>query len=94
MDIWSIGCVVVEMATGKLPWSEFDNEFQIMYQLGSKVTPRVHPPEALSEEGHDFIKRCFIFSPEERWKATHLLDHTFVKVCMLSPRGGTTRYLD
>ncbi len=85
MDIWSIGCVVVEMATGKLPWSEYENEFQIMFQLGSGKTPCVHPPDALSDEGQDFIKRCFISNPEERWKAVHLLDHTFVKVgCLMS----------
>ena len=80
MDIWSIGCVVVEMATGKLPWSEYDNQWQIMFQLGNGTTPRVHPPDALSDEGHDFLKRCFIFNSEERWRAIHLLDHPFVKV--------------
>jgi serine/threonine protein kinase len=25
-DIWSVGCVVIEMATGGVPWSEFSNK--------------------------------------------------------------------
>lgn len=27
MDIWSMGCVVLEFSTGKKPWSNLDNEW-------------------------------------------------------------------
>lgn len=26
MDVWSLGCVVLEFATGRRPWSQLDNE--------------------------------------------------------------------
>jgi mitogen-activated protein kinase kinase kinase len=33
MDVWSLGCVVLEFATGKKPWSNLDNEWYALSQL-------------------------------------------------------------
>lgn len=33
VDIWSVGCCVIEMASGKMPWSEFDSYYQIMFKV-------------------------------------------------------------
>ena len=32
MDIWSMGCVVLEFATGRKPWSNLDNEWCVQLQ--------------------------------------------------------------
>ncbi|XP_022781351.1 mitogen-activated protein kinase kinase kinase 4-like [Stylophora pistillata] len=77
-DIWSIGCVVVEMATGKPPWPDCDNNFVIMFKVGEGATPTI--PESLSEEGQDFLLCCFLHDPYERHTASQLMDHSFVKV--------------
>lgn len=33
MDIWSLGCVVLEFATGKKPWSNLDNEWFVLLEV-------------------------------------------------------------
>lgn len=32
-DVWSVGCTVIEMATGKPPWSQFSNPVTAMYHI-------------------------------------------------------------
>ncbi|XP_058516136.1 mitogen-activated protein kinase kinase kinase 4 isoform X4 [Ochotona princeps] len=78
-DIWSLGCVVIEMVTGKRPWHEYEHNFQIMYKVGMGHKPPI--PERLSREGKDFLAHCLESDPKMRWTASQLLDHSFVKVC-------------
>jgi serine/threonine protein kinase len=58
-DIWSLGCVVLEMAVGGNPWGNesFDNNFQAILKIAdpSKMPPI---PEHLSVECKDFIFKC------------------------------------
>ncbi|ERE86378.1 mitogen-activated protein kinase kinase kinase 4 [Cricetulus griseus] len=77
-DIWSLGCVVIEMVTGKRPWHEYEHNFQIMYKVGMGHKPPI--PERLSPEGKDFLSHCLESDPKMRWTASQLLDHAFVKV--------------
>lgn len=77
-DIWSLGCVIIEMATAKQPWGGFDNHMAAMYKIGiSKATPAV--PDFLSPCAKDFICNCTRRVPDERWSATELMSHEFVK---------------
>ncbi|KAL9891810.1 mitogen-activated protein kinase kinase kinase 4 isoform 2-T2 [Glossina fuscipes fuscipes] len=77
VDIWSVGCVVVEMASGKRPWAQFDSNFQIMFKVGMGEKPET--PENLSQEGHDFIDHCLQHDPKDRMTALELLEHNFCK---------------
>nr|CAB3480981.1 unnamed protein product [Digitaria exilis] len=56
-DIWSVGCTVIEMATGKPPWSHEYQEVSLLYYVG---TTKSHPPipEHLSPEAKDFLLKC------------------------------------
>ncbi|WCJ36682.1 Mitogen-activated protein kinase kinase kinase YODA [Euphorbia peplus] len=77
VDIWSLGCTVLEMATTKPPWSQFEG-VAAMFKIGnSKDLPAI--PDHLSEEGKDFVKRCLQRNPQDRPTASQLLEHPFVK---------------
>ena len=68
IDIWSLGCVILEMSTGRRPWASLDNEWAIMYNIAQG-----NPPQQLSEQGIDFLKRCFERDPKRRASAAELL---------------------
>ncbi|KAE8752458.1 hypothetical protein FOCC_FOCC000930 [Frankliniella occidentalis] len=78
VDIWSIGCVVVEMASGKRPWAELDSNYQVMFKVGMGESPAI--PPSLSDEGYDFVDHCLQHDPQQRYTAADLLQHTFLKV--------------
>ncbi|XP_013653564.1 mitogen-activated protein kinase kinase kinase 5 isoform X3 [Brassica napus] len=84
VDIWSLGCTIIEMFTGKPPWSEFEGAaamFKVM-----RDSPPV--PESMSPEGKEFLRLCFQRNPAERPTASILLEHRFLKnsVQSTSPR--------
>lgn len=76
-DIWSVGCTVIEMATGKPPWSQQFQEVAALFHIG---TTKSHPPipDHLSPEAKDFLLKCLKKEPNLRPTATELLQHPFV----------------
>ncbi|KAJ8766274.1 hypothetical protein K2173_022333 [Erythroxylum novogranatense] len=76
-DIWSVGCTVIEMATGKPPWSQQYQEVAALFHIG---TTKSHPPipEHLSTEAKDFLLKCLQKEPNFRPSASDLLQHPFV----------------
>jgi len=77
-DIWSLGCVILEMATGRRPWANLDNEWAIMYNIAQGNPPLLPTPDQLSEEGIDFLQRCFSRDPAKRATAIELLSHEWM----------------
>ena len=79
-DIWSLGCTIVEMATGRPPWSEarFINEWAAMFHV-SQCQRGPPIPSWLSPVAHDFLTRCcFVTDVEKRWSAAECLAHPFL----------------
>ena len=80
-DVWSTGCVVVEMLTmGSPPWEPFRNHWQAMLVIGQweeEMPPKL--PENMSEEGLDFLRRCFSPKPDGRDTPVALLEHAFLQ---------------
>ncbi|KAL3516091.1 hypothetical protein ACH5RR_022993 [Cinchona calisaya] len=77
-DLWSVGCTVIEMATGKTPWShQYKEVAAFLFYIG---TTKEHPPipDYLSAEAKDFLLKCLRKEPELRPSAFELLQHPFV----------------
>jgi len=79
VDIWSLGCVVLEMFAGKRPWSR-EEAIGAIYKLGSLNQAPPIPEDvsrAISIEGLSFMYDCFTIDPTERPTAETLLRAPF-----------------
>ena len=76
VDVWALGCVTIEMWSGKRPWSKFEIA-NIMYQIGKSRAPPL--PTDLTSDGLDFCHQCLQPNPEDRWTATQLRSHKFAQ---------------
>jgi len=77
-DIWSLGCTVIEMATGTPPWAhEISNHISAMLRIAHGDGIPQFPPH-FSKEGLDFLRLCLQRDPTKRSTAQQLLTHPFV----------------
>jgi mitogen-activated protein kinase kinase kinase len=77
-DVWSLGCVVLEMVTGRRPWASLDNEWAIMYNIAQGNTPQLPVREHMTAAGISFLARCFERDPVRRASAVELLQDPWI----------------
>ncbi|XP_072984809.1 mitogen-activated protein kinase kinase kinase 18-like [Typha latifolia] len=78
-DVWSLGCTVIEMATGEHPWRDcaHGDVAGFLFRLGfGDEVPKV--PTLLSKACKDFVDKCLRRDPRERWSCEQLLRHPFL----------------
>lgn len=78
-DIWSLGCVLLEMLTGKRPWYE-DELIMVTIKVKQNKRPPIPPDVALSDLAKDFQDLCFAINPNERASASHLRRHPYLEL--------------
>ncbi|KAJ1363598.1 hypothetical protein KIN20_023495 [Parelaphostrongylus tenuis] len=77
VDIWSIGCVVLEMSTGRRPWPDM-HPFQITMRVGQGGRPPY--PVPIGNLLKHFLDSCFVFNPDDRKSAEQLLQDPFANL--------------
>ncbi|CAJ1354416.1 unnamed protein product [Effrenium voratum] len=76
-DLWSLGCVFIEMATAKPPWGPMTNPLATMVRVATtEETPPIDVP--VSESFRDIISICTRRAPQDRLLACELMDHPFL----------------
>ncbi|KAE9413030.1 hypothetical protein Angca_003807 [Angiostrongylus cantonensis] len=68
-DVWSVGISLVELATGKYPYSHIESEFAILAAINMNFSPQFR----------DFISQCLQKNFELRPKYKALLNHAFIR---------------
>jgi mitogen-activated protein kinase kinase kinase ANP1 len=80
-DIWSLGCTMIQLASGVAPFSEFTNPVTAMYHVAlhpGKVLEYI--PETCSVELRSCLHWCLQEIPPARPTAADLLSHPFFHV--------------
>ncbi|EJD47951.1 hypothetical protein AURDEDRAFT_102129, partial [Auricularia subglabra TFB-10046 SS5] len=77
-DIWSLGCTVVELLTGKPPYADIPNGLSVMFHIVEDDTPPI--PDDCSALMKDFLMQCFHKDPAMRPSAEVLFEHEWLRV--------------
>ena len=75
-DIWSLGCLIVEMFSGSHPFPD-KTQLQAIFAIGStQAKPQI--PETCSEDAKKFLDKTFEIDHEKRPSAEELLKEKFL----------------
>ncbi|KAG6908469.1 hypothetical protein DXG01_004472 [Tephrocybe rancida] len=78
VDIWSLGCLVLEMwSNGGRPWTGFDPS-KVMKRLSDLLPPPLPEGHKLGPSARDFYDRCFTGNPLVRPSALELREHPYL----------------
>lgn len=76
-DIWSLGCLLLEMYTGISPWGKLESYPQVLIKIGrSNEIPEI--PTDISKNFKDFLLCCLVRDQEKRANIDFLLNHPFI----------------
>eukprot|EP01064_Diplonema_japonicum_P010466 TRINITY_DN1771_c1_g5_i1.p1 TRINITY_DN1771_c1_g5~~TRINITY_DN1771_c1_g5_i1.p1 ORF type:complete len:574 (+),score=96.11 TRINITY_DN1771_c1_g5_i1:141-1862(+) len=92
-DIWSLGCTMLEMATGRHPWFEkgFENQLSVVnfQQKNTTERPLIPPNCKLTHLGREMIYATTCLTAGLRPTSDSLLRHGFITSTHFNPETST-----
>uniref|UniRef100_A0A7S3G2Y6 mitogen-activated protein kinase kinase n=1 Tax=Palpitomonas bilix TaxID=652834 RepID=A0A7S3G2Y6_9EUKA len=77
-DIWSLGLSILEAATGRFPYRDVNEYYDLLDIIVDE--PHPEPPAGASEEFVEFINKCLDHEPADRLETMDLLsDDKFIE---------------
>jgi hypothetical protein len=71
-DTWALGCVILEMLTGQMPWTGMRQPQIMMNLLMKKETPAI--PPGLPTELEAVLRECFCLDKQTRASSRNVVD--------------------
>lgn len=88
VDVWSLGCAVLEMVTTRPPWADtFKHPVEIIEHFSENPGPPPLPDD-LSPSLRDFLLACFTWNAAKRPTSHELGGHTYLRTPRPSEDGG------
>ncbi|KAL0490462.1 MAPKKK protein [Acrasis kona] len=79
-DVWSLGCTIIEMLTGDLPYPHLataGGPYSILYRIANeRLVPNI--PNFLGDDAKSFLQMCLKPDPADRATVDELLNHPFI----------------
>ena len=79
VDIWALGISAIEIATGKIPFSELPGPQQVQHILNDENIG-LQKSDGFSSVFCSFVRDCLIKDPKKRHSAKTLLNSRFIKL--------------
>ncbi|GAA5902923.1 hypothetical protein JCM8208_006512 [Rhodotorula glutinis] len=77
-DIWSLGCICIEMLAGSRPW-EGEGFMSAMFKLGAeRMRPPLPPDVQISNEAEQFVSACLQIEADARPTAVEAKHDSFL----------------
>ena len=77
-DIWSVGCVIIEMLTGNPPWSNLSKSAKEVLKIVANTKYPPQYPSGLSKTCETFLNMCLKVDPKQRASIKELLESEFI----------------
>ncbi|RNF13014.1 putative protein kinase [Trypanosoma conorhini] len=91
-DVWSLGVMLLELGNGVNPCYSFKSDYWNF--VNNLKLSRMVKPLAWSSAFHDFIVRCLMQDPAQRWTVHRLQQHPFILRYSRVPREKLTSFME